>query len=245
MIFLFCNSIFAQTIERSKSEDVITFKNGYQSVGKIDNIDLNLVYLIKENGHIAKYYKDDIDIICHSNQSKTCKKSIPKNRLLKSMFIPGLGQADGRQKKAAITFGLLNYSLLAISLYFYNVALSNRNTFSNIKYSLENTKNHQSSVVDSVLKENEYSNKYKTNVQNFNFFFTLTALVYLIQIIHAYNNGFIPLSKVKKDFEVSSNNKNELSEIKTDLIENYNKESLIKKGFNDGSLLQISYALNF
>ena len=48
MIFLFCNTIFAQTIERNKSDDVITFKNGYQSVGKIDNIDLNLVYLKKK-----------------------------------------------------------------------------------------------------------------------------------------------------------------------------------------------------
>ena len=135
--------------------------------------------------------------------------------------------------------------MLAISLYFYNIAISNRNTFSNIKYSLDNTKNHQANIVDSISKENEYSDKYKTNVQNFNFFFTLTALVYLIQIIHAYNNGFVPLSKVKKDFEVGYNNKNELSEVKTDLIENYNKENLIKKGYNDGSLLQISYALNF
>ncbi len=182
---------------RDSSADVLTFKNGYQVSGKVEDMNIEKIRFQKKQGGTVYYPIESIKFICYHSSYRGCSLSTPGQRFWRSLLLPGLGQSYGRQYGAAWAFGILNYTFLGLSAYLYS-EFQNANKLANEK--VDNRISHQDRITDL----NNNNKKADSAYNSFQAVFLVTTLIYILQLYHAYNNGFVPLSLVKKDFEIKA-----------------------------------------
>ncbi len=214
-LFLFSHSIRAQSTD---DKDVITFLNGYQIQGKLVNIDYDYVTFEYANG-VKKFNKNSTNYICINNAISKCKIYKPYERMFASI-IPGVGQLLGKQyREGTWVMSITLISLIASYFLYVDVTKRQENLKNNINENNEAIQdlNNQLSglgvpnatnalnriqLLEETNRDLENQVARRSSEQRG---LLLVALgIWAMNLGHAYQNGFTPINKQKKDIETSA-----------------------------------------
>ena len=180
--------------------DVLTLKDGSQLGGKIIAVTFATILFRGPNGKMKAYPKSKLARMCFGRTWRKCSIQTGWDRLWRSALLPGWGQWAGRSYTSAWVFGSLFGGLSLAALHFGNVADENG---ADAKKLIEES--NADVMIDPQIKLQEDSAAIADAKQKAEDAAGLrdalwggAAFVYLLQLYHAYYNGFIPPSSSKK-----------------------------------------------
>ena len=177
--------------------DVVTFKNGKQLSGRLIAITFSSFLFRAHNGKVKSYPKTVLARLCFGKTYRKCTMQTGWDRLWRSALLPGWGQWAGRSYASALIFGGLFVGLSMGALHFDGLA---KDHASDAKKAIEESNqiheigprvlpDRDSSEIEQSKKESEEASDMRDA------FWAGTAFIYLLQLYHAYNNGFLPSSE--------------------------------------------------
>ena len=187
-------------IESKQEEalDLLSFKDGRQLSGKVLSMDFNSVFFRTLDGKVGSHLQSKLKRICFGRPERKCHGLRNwRNYLWRSALLPGWGQWEERKLLSASIFASLFGSLSLGAVHFNNLALqykSEANEAIDERNDLRSTSSAKLPVDTGRGKITELKKNVEDAVKTRNALLAGSLLVYLLQLYHAYNDGFFSSS---------------------------------------------------